>query len=71
MKHSTQLYIALGTFSFIEQGLVMFSYHYMPKWFFWSAFVLWVLSDLGRAVLYSRATKAEEKVFESFRGSSN
>lgn len=70
MKHSTQLYAVASLFSTIEQGLVMVSYFYMPKWFFWTTFVMWIFSDASRAIRWAKAEKAE-KEFQSTMGSRN
>jgi len=59
MKNHWKYYTIISLSSFIEQGLVMFSYHYMPKWFFWTTFVMWILSDIGRAIRFSRVETKE------------
>lgn len=70
MKNSTQLYAVLSASSFIEQGLMMVSYHYMPRWFFWTVFVMWILSDISRGLRMHKATKDEES-FKPTMGSRN
>ncbi len=48
---------AINLWSAVDWLVVIVSYHWMPKWFFWMMFVFAVLSDLLRSKRFNKMYK--------------